>query len=49
METNVPRKLDMYQRAMEHEKLKILMGTDATAGAHGRNTVEDRLRILLGL
>jgi imidazolonepropionase-like amidohydrolase len=45
METNIPRKLDMYQRAMEHEKLKLLMGTDATAGAHGRNAEEIIYRI----
>jgi imidazolonepropionase-like amidohydrolase len=40
MERNIPVKLDMYRRAMEHEKLKLLMGTDATAGAHGRNAEE---------
>ena len=45
MEENIPIKLDMYKRAMEHEKLKILMGTDAAAGAHGRNAGDDRLRI----
>ncbi len=45
MEANIPRKLDMYQRAMEHEKLKLLMGTDATAGAHGRNAEEIVYRI----
>ncbi len=45
MERNIPVKLDMYQRAMEHEKLKLLMGTDATAGAHGRNAEEIIYRI----
>ena len=45
MERNIPVKLDMYQRAMEHEKLKLLMGTDATAGAHGRNAEEILYRI----
>jgi imidazolonepropionase-like amidohydrolase len=45
MERNIPIKLDMYQRAMEHEKLKLLMGTDATAGAHGRNAEEILYRI----
>ncbi len=45
MEKNIPRKLDMYQRAMEHQNLKILMGTDATAGAHGRNAEEIVYRI----
>jgi imidazolonepropionase-like amidohydrolase len=45
MERNIPVKLDMYQRAMEHETLKLLMGTDATAGAHGRNAEEIIYRI----
>jgi len=45
MERNIPIKLDMYQRAMEHQKLKLLMGTDATAGAHGRNAEEIVYRI----
>ena len=45
METNIPRKLDMYKGAMEHAKLKLLMGTDATAGAHGRNAEEIVYRI----
>jgi imidazolonepropionase-like amidohydrolase len=45
MERNIPRKLDMYQRAMEHKSLKLLMGTDATAGAHGRNAEEIVYRI----
>ncbi len=45
MERNIPVKLDMYQRAMEHQKLKLLMGTDATAGAHGRNAEEIIYRV----
>jgi imidazolonepropionase-like amidohydrolase len=45
MERNIPVKLDMYQRAMDHETLKLLMGTDATAGAHGRNAEEILYRI----
>jgi len=45
MERNIPIKLDMYQRAMEQETLKLLMGTDATAGAHGRNAEEIIYRI----
>jgi imidazolonepropionase-like amidohydrolase len=45
MERNIPIKLDMYQRAMEHQKLRLLMGTDATAGAHGRNAEEIIYRI----
>jgi imidazolonepropionase-like amidohydrolase len=45
MERNIPVKLDMYQRAMKHRKLKLLMGTDATAGAHGRNAEEIIYRV----
>jgi len=45
MERNIPIKLDMYQRAMGHQKLRLLMGTDATAGAHGRNAEEIIYRI----
>jgi imidazolonepropionase-like amidohydrolase len=45
MEKNIPVKLDMYRRAMKHEKLKLIMGTDATAGAHGRSAEEIVYRI----
>jgi len=45
MERNIPIKLEMYQRAMKHKTLKLLMGTDATAGAHGRNAEEIIYRI----
>jgi imidazolonepropionase-like amidohydrolase len=45
MERNIPVKLEMYGRAMKHRKLKIVMGTDATAGAHGRNAEEIVYRI----
>jgi imidazolonepropionase-like amidohydrolase len=45
MERNIPVKLEMYGRAMKHRKLKIIMGTDATAGAHGRNAEEIVYRI----
>jgi imidazolonepropionase-like amidohydrolase len=45
MERGIPVKLDMFQRAMEHAELKLLMGTDATAGAHGRNAEEILYRI----
>jgi imidazolonepropionase-like amidohydrolase len=45
MERGIPVKLDMFQRAMEHAELKLLMGTDATAGAHGINAEEILYRI----
>jgi imidazolonepropionase-like amidohydrolase len=45
MERNIPVKLDMYQRAMDQPGLKLVMGTDATAGAHGRNAEEIIYRI----
>jgi imidazolonepropionase-like amidohydrolase len=45
MERNIPVKLDMYRRAMAQPGLKLVMGTDATAGAHGRNAEEIIYRI----
>jgi imidazolonepropionase-like amidohydrolase len=45
MERNIPVKLDMYKRAMDQPGLKLVMGTDATAGAHGRNAEEIIYRI----
>ena len=40
MEAALPQNLAMFQRAIKHSGLKILMGTDAGAGAHGRNADE---------
>jgi imidazolonepropionase-like amidohydrolase len=45
MERGIPVKLEMFERAMKHPRLKLLMGTDATAGAHGRNAEEIVYRI----
>lgn len=45
MEEGIPRKLDMYKRALTHPKLKLIMGTDATAGAHGQNAREIVYRV----
>jgi imidazolonepropionase-like amidohydrolase len=45
MERNIPIKLEMYRLAMGHPKLKLLLGTDATAGAHGRNAEEIVYRV----
>ncbi|HEX6051948.1 MAG TPA: amidohydrolase family protein, partial [Gemmatimonadaceae bacterium] len=35
-EEGIPLKLAMFKRALRHPNLKIIMGTDATAGAHGQ-------------
>ena len=45
MEEGIPRKLDMYKRALALPKLKLIMGTDATAGAHGQNAREIVYRV----
>jgi imidazolonepropionase-like amidohydrolase len=45
MEEGIPRKLDMFKRAMKQKGLKIIMGTDATAGAHGQNAREIMYRV----
>jgi imidazolonepropionase-like amidohydrolase len=44
-EEGIPLKLDMFKRAMKHKDLKIIMGTDATAGAHGQNAREIVYRV----
>lgn len=37
--------LDTFKRALQHKDLKIVYGTDAVAGAHGRNAEEFIVRI----
>jgi imidazolonepropionase-like amidohydrolase len=44
-EEGIPLKLAMFKRAMQHKDLKIIMGTDATAGAHGQNAREIMYRV----
>jgi imidazolonepropionase-like amidohydrolase len=44
-EEGIPLKLAMFKRALQHKDLKILMGTDATAGAHGQNAREIIYRV----
>jgi imidazolonepropionase-like amidohydrolase len=44
-EDGIPLKLEMFKRAMQHKDLKIIMGTDATAGAHGQNAREIVYRV----
>jgi imidazolonepropionase-like amidohydrolase len=41
----VPLSLDMFKRAMKVKGLKMIMGTDAGAGAHGQNAREIVYRV----
>jgi basic amino acid/polyamine antiporter, APA family len=45
MEQGIPRKLAMFRRALAQPGLKLIMGTDATAGAHGQNAREIVYRV----
>lgn len=45
MEEGIPRKLAMFRRALQARGLKLLLGTDATAGAHGQNAREIVYRV----
>ena len=47
-EDGIPLKLAMFKRALKHKGLKIIMGTDATAGAHGQNAREIIYRVQVG-
>jgi imidazolonepropionase-like amidohydrolase len=47
-EVTLPLKLDMFKRALKHKNLKIVMGTDAVAGAHGQNAREVIFRVKEG-
>src|SRR4051794_6284497 len=48
MEKAVPRVLDVFKKALRTPKLKIVFGTDAVAGAHGRNFQELEYRVRAG-
>lgn len=48
MEKGIPVKLAMFKRAIAQKGLKIIMGTDATAGAHGQNARETIYRVQQG-
>jgi imidazolonepropionase-like amidohydrolase len=48
MEEGIPRKLEMFKRARATPQLKLLAGTDATAGAHGQNAREVIYRVQTG-
>jgi imidazolonepropionase-like amidohydrolase len=45
MEKAIPTVLEMFKRAIATPKLKIVFGTDAVAGAHGRNAEEAIVRV----
>ena len=45
MEKALPVVLDMFKRALKTPNLKIVYGTDAVAGAHGRNIEEAVVRV----
>jgi imidazolonepropionase-like amidohydrolase len=48
MEEVLPKNLAMFKQAIAHRDLKIVMGTDAGAGAHGRNADEIIARVREG-
>jgi imidazolonepropionase-like amidohydrolase len=48
MEEGIPRKLEMFLRARATPGLKLIAGTDATAGAHGQNAREVIYRVQKG-
>ena len=45
MEKSIPIVVDMFKRALKTPNLKIVYGTDAVAGAHGRNIEEAVVRV----
>jgi imidazolonepropionase-like amidohydrolase len=47
-EDGIPLKLSMFKMATRHRDLKIIMGTDAVAGAHGQNAREVTYRVQTG-
>src|SRR5437868_3015910 len=48
MEKAVPRVLDVFKKALRTPHLKIVFGTDAVAGSHGRNFQELEYRVRKG-
>lgn len=45
MEKGIAIVLDTFKKALKHKDLKIIYGTDAVAGAHGRNYEEIIVRV----
>jgi imidazolonepropionase-like amidohydrolase len=48
MERAVPSVLEVFQQALAIPELKVVFGTDAVAGAHGRNVQELVYRVRVG-
>jgi imidazolonepropionase-like amidohydrolase len=48
MEKAIPIATEMFKRALRTPKLKVIFGTDAVAGAHGRNAEELVCRVQAG-
>jgi imidazolonepropionase-like amidohydrolase len=48
MEDGIVLKLDMFKRAIRQPRLKLIVGTDAVAGAHGQNAREIVYRVQTG-
>ena len=48
MEEGVPKALDAFKRALKRKDIRIVFGTDAVAGAHGRNFEEIIYRVQTG-
>ena len=48
MEKAVPRVLEVFKRAIQTKNLKVVFGTDALAGSHGRNFQELEYRVRTG-
>ena len=48
MEEAIPLNFAMFRMAIRHKDLKIIMGTDASAGAHGQNAREIVSRVQMG-
>ena len=48
MEKAIPINFEMFKKALATPKLKIVYGTDAVAGAHGRNIEEAVVRVQQG-
>jgi len=48
MEQAVPKALDVFRKAFERRNLRVVFGTDAVAGAHGKNFEEIIYRVQQG-
>jgi imidazolonepropionase-like amidohydrolase len=48
MEKAVPRVLDVFKKGLQTKNLKMVFGTDAVAGSHGRNFQELEYRVRTG-